>query len=174
VKRCSKCGETKPLDDFSRRADRPDGRQGWCRACHKAHRDRTIDPATEKERRRAYYQANKERINAKNGAWYAANRERALVQRREYHIRRTYGLSVEQYADLVRGGCDICGSGDNLHVDHDHSCCPRGSVTCGRCVRGVLCGPCNTALHKDVDLAWLESATSYLKRWQSKRERMGV
>lgn len=31
-----------------------------------------------------------------------------------------------------------------LVVDHDHTCCP-GSVSCGLCVRGFLCGQCNSA-----------------------------
>lgn len=30
---CPRCGETKILDDFGVSSTRPDGRQGFCRAC---------------------------------------------------------------------------------------------------------------------------------------------
>lgn len=32
-KRCSKCGETKPLGKFYRNRNTPDGRHSWCRSC---------------------------------------------------------------------------------------------------------------------------------------------
>lgn len=30
---CSKCGQEKPLDDFSRAKNRPEGRHDWCKGC---------------------------------------------------------------------------------------------------------------------------------------------
>ena len=61
-----------------------------------------------------------------------------------------YKVTPDAYAAALLRGCDICHEiKPQLHVDHDHSCCPNrggGSRTCGKCVRGFLCGPCNRAL----------------------------
>lgn len=40
--------------------------------------------------------------------------------------------------------CGACGAADDLKVDHDHACCPT-QRSCGRCIRGYLCHPCNAA-----------------------------
>lgn len=68
-----------------------------------------------------------------------------------------YGITKSQMAAMLleQDGCAICKTkqpaGDkNWHVDHDHSCCP-GTKTCGKCVRGVLCGYCNRALGQFMD-----------------------
>lgn len=61
--------------------------------------------------------------------------------------------------------CGICGTkpnGRNLHLDHDHTCCPS-EFSCGKCFRGILCGPCNAILgYARDDCGILESAIEYL------------
>lgn len=59
-----------------------------------------------------------------------------------------YSLTVETYDAMLaaQGGvCAICRKPctlyENLSVDHDHTCCPKGS--CGKCLRGLLCNNCN-------------------------------
>ncbi|MCH5645168.1 endonuclease VII domain-containing protein [Gordonia sp. ABSL49_1] len=80
---------------------------------------------------------------------------------------RRYGITPEEYSAALDRGCEICGDRpDSLHVDHDHSCCPsRKSTTCGGCVRGMICGPCNRALGmmRD-DPERLRRAILYLER----------
>jgi hypothetical protein len=83
-----------------------------------------------------------------------------------------YRLSLEAYRGLLRkqgGKCAICESESpadrrlgRFHVDHDHACCP-GSRSCGKCVRGLLCRGCNTALGNfGDDPERLIAAASYL------------
>lgn len=84
---------------------------------------------------------------------------------------RRYRITPEQYMEATARGCEICGSKDRqLHVDHDHKCCnPKKYRTCGECVRGLICGPCNRALRMfSDDVRSLESAIAYLTSYRKK------
>lgn len=81
-----------------------------------------------------------------------------------------YGLTPEQGAALYRGqgeSCAVCRTPrpiDELHIDHDHSCCPSGSQGCGNCVRGLLCSKCNNGIgYFGDDPSRLDAAAYYLR-----------
>ena len=140
LKTCSRCGQTKPLDAFHRNKSRRDGRAVRCKEC-------TRD-----------YDRNR----------YSANRDRV----RASQIKYKYGMTTDEYAAKLReqgGGCAICGktpeeNGRDLAVDHDHSCCP-GKRSCGKCVRGLLCGTCNRGIGNFKDSTeLLHAAVAYLRR----------
>jgi hypothetical protein len=72
-------------------------------------------------------------------------------------LRSRFHITVQDYDRLYaeqEGRCGICrkpGRGSarpngsrtpRLSVDHDRRCC-SGDMSCGRCVRGLLCGGCN-------------------------------
>lgn len=59
--------------------------------------------------------------------------------------RRNYGIDTPRFIEVLTSPCGICGATENLHIDHDHACCP-GAKSCGGCVRGALCGGCNLGL----------------------------
>jgi ribosomal protein L15E len=65
-----------------------------------------------------------------------------------------YGLSPERRAEMLaeqEGNCYLCSEpldlaeSRKIHVDHDHSCC-RGVRSCGKCIRGLACEPCNKGI----------------------------
>lgn len=91
---------------------------------------------------------------------------------RDKVLRRTYGITLDEYEAMAAaqgGKCAICDlppeNGGALHIDHDHACCPDRCMSCGECIRGLLCSPCNTALGllRD-DISRLSAAMDYLKR----------
>lgn len=77
----------------------------------------------------------------------------AEVRERQRTRLKKFGLTLEAYDALwvKQGGrCGICRKREEpgerrLAIDHDHACCP-GKGSCGKCVRGLLCSPCNTGL----------------------------
>lgn len=70
-KTCTKCGEAKPLEGFGRDRNRRDGLNPWCKCCNAANA-------------RRYGKANREAINAKQKAKYAADPESVCAKVRAY------------------------------------------------------------------------------------------
>jgi len=142
VKRCSKCGELKPLGEYYAAKGCKDGLRGDCKACFSA-------------RAKVRYAAKSDEIKAYVNAWRRENREHVRAWQKQYnagrkrenrdtHLRRTFGITLEDFEAMLAaqgGGCAICGrpapEGTSLHVDHDHE---TGVV------RGLLCFTCNGAL----------------------------
>lgn len=87
------------------------------------------------------------------------------VCRTHYATCNNYGLSPVQLQRIFDGGCEICDSAEDIHIDHDHLCCPVGNgKKCGLCVRGGLCGKCNMAIGALGDNAHLlRRAANYVE-----------
>ncbi len=122
LKVCSKCGVAKSADLFYQRHGRP-SRDSICSQC------------------RLNYAKNRRQSNS----------ETVRHNDRVNWIKKSYRMTIEEYDRLLtsQGGvCKICKcspSDTRFAVDHDHSCCP-GRKSCGKCIRGLLCGKCNKAL----------------------------
>src|SRR4051794_19963756 len=112
MKRCTKCGETKALTDFYADRNTRDGRRPDCKACNSAasaarHR---ANPEPARERVRKWQEANPERYAARQAEYRASGKKK--IADRKSHLKRTFGLTVEQYDEMLAaqgGGCAICG-----------------------------------------------------------------
>jgi hypothetical protein len=106
-----------------------------------------------------------------------ARRRELRLARAGRRVQVTYSLTPEQYDALYAfqgGRCAVCRRGKGtgrkrLAVDHDHACCV-GPTSCGKCVRGLVCGPCNDVLsHFRDDPTAFERGAEYLRQWPSQR-----
>ena len=148
---CRKCGETLPRESFHQDGKRVDGLYPWCKSCRRTYMG-SQPKRTPKFRTKAEYDVDY------LGKMTAATRDAKV--RRSY-LWATYRMTPEDYDALLsaQGGCcAICRTdhpgvssskfrNDNqrFSVDHDHSCCP-GKMSCGSCVRGLLCRNCNVGI----------------------------
>jgi hypothetical protein len=201
---CCRCKTVKPIDDFHKNAKGPHGRSRCCRSCMKEYQNaKRLQPKPElppdytkvcTRCRRTLPAASfvksaliSDGLNSWCRACVAEHHAKSEVRARmrELSRRATYNLTQDQHNALLaesNGRCAICGSEPEanrrqrgLAVDHDHACCP-GNRSCGRCVRGLLCAPCNMTLgrleSRGLDPgAWVASVQAYLTRHQ---ERQGL
>lgn len=126
TKTCTKCGETKPLSEFSKHRGQKDGLQSQCKGCHAslyAARREEIKTrvaayaATHKEeiktrgaayrakhkveikaRRAAHYATNKEKVKARVAAYAATHKERVAAYRAAYYAAHKEEISAQQAA----------------------------------------------------------------------------
>lgn len=91
-----------------------------------------------------------------------------------------HGLTIHNFIELYKkeqGCCATCGfsagkpydwsNRSGLCIDHNHNCCykSRGS-SCGSCIRGLLCAPCNSMLgyYEEFRRFEIERFNRYLDR----------
>lgn len=123
--------EGRPLAERKRvwRKDIPEG-LGWCSRC------KQLKPV--------------EQFLAKKSSGSYCKKCRA-IKAHATRLKGRYGLTPEEYQALLElqdGRCYICHNRPGvkrLSVDHDHKCC-AGEISCGECIRGLLCTRCNQYL----------------------------
>jgi hypothetical protein len=91
---------------------------------------------------------------------------------REAQLKSLFGLTAVGYAELLKkqnGLCAGCGRAQvefikTFCVDHSHNCC-SGKKSCGKCIRGLLCVPCNLILGYAKDkVQTLKNLITYLEK----------
>lgn len=116
---CPQCNETKPLSEFYKDSKRPIGVTSWCKLCTK-------------KRTKERYDRDSESFKKAHKKWVEKNKDKVKIQK----ITSKYKITEEEYNNIEKI-CVICGSTDNLRIDHNHNS--------GR-VRGMLCDHCNKGL----------------------------
>lgn len=104
---------------------------------------------TPQEKRKLYYQKNKEKIKLSVNQWKLKNKDLNLFHKQKYNLKKRYGLSWDNFVLLFEQQnkqCKICDVVLSLdfknknkfpHVDHCHN---TGKI------RGLLCNTCNVGL----------------------------
>lgn len=141
-KTCSKCGQSKDINQFYRLSSSPTGRNPQCKACYR-----------------------------QNGLrHYQRHRTKLIKQASVDNRRRKYGVTQEIFEALLAAQsyqCAICAvqlTSDRFslrpQIDHCHA---TGKV------RGILCSKCNTALGSFGDQEEiLLKAVQYLIKYRNK------
>ena len=130
MKACSRCGVTKPLDQFRKDANRPDGHRAACKACtnaeDKLYRDQTYDPARKAETAQRYRERHPESLTKQRQEY----REKYPERSRANNI---LNKAVARGSLERPGNCSWCGAEgrvEGAHVDYEHPydvrwLCPR-------------------------------------------------
>jgi hypothetical protein len=183
TKRCKKCKRELSLDKFNKRNRSADGLQAYCRECQLAYKPkrRLIEKICEHcgltFETKPTKNWDRQRFCNHDCQQLAYKPKRDLVEKnrpyrdqRESHLKRLYGLTLEDYESELHNqnhGCAICcqpetymskGKIIRLAIDHDHKT---------GCYRGLLCGRCNKGIGLFQDnIAILKQAIQYLEKFE--------
>lgn len=164
VKICRDCNLENPIAKYQPDKEYTDGRGSVCYDCrNKRRRPRQRQRYAEDSEYREQIKRDHKKRNDDNPGLTTI-----------YHRKVRFKMTLEDFDNLLckQGGvCAACGSshsgaiGKDWGVDHDHACC-SGKKTCGKCVRGILCNPCNLILGLAKDNPKiLDALASYLRNY---------
>lgn len=147
---CRFCGVV--VGDLNRHAYHARKRIRRCKACHKRITDEWKASHKDLLAERARVRNKKKRLA------YSPS------QKRDYHLRKNYGMTLTEYLELFRKqgeccanqGCRTTQPKSGWHLDHDHG---SGAI------RGILCSECNRLLGCGNDsVTVIRGAAEYLER----------
>ena len=170
MKMCRRCLTEKSYLEFHKNKQTKDGYSVYCKPCKSSIDKDWINSKPEqiekrKIRSREWQKNNPERYKECIDKWKENNLERKWILDKKSHLWTHYRMTIEDFQKMFfnqNGKCLVCEKEKKLVVDHDHSCCPK-KITCGKCIRGLVCTSCNTLLgyletHKNL----LSKAEKYL------------
>lgn len=148
MKTCTHCKKEKGIEMFFKDKQKKSGYSPVCKEC-------------KTQNNKKWAKNNPEKVTLVKDKWLSNNKEYRQIISLRSHLKRKYGLTIEQYEFLVEkqnGVCAICKKEDTigrLSVDHCHK---TGKI------RGLLCRNCNSmlGLAKESSIL-LRAGIDYLK-----------
>lgn len=173
TKTCSRCNQTKQLEDFGIHRKTSDGRYSQCLVCRRIARAEYRKYNVDKikiEQREAYLKNREQRI-AYATAQINANRERhakySSISKKRRHLqiaadtrRRNarkksngiYFISKKELKRLNKGPCFYCGSTQCITIDHVVAIARGGTDSIGNLVSA--CKSCNSQKRQLTIMEW--------------------
>lgn len=179
-KTCQRCTESKLHEKFGKDKSRRDGLFAYCKDCV------TEYEGGKRKEAAALSKIEYNRLRHESIRNDPVRHTETTLRNRNTWLVTKYGITLEAYDVIFKSQNDACGickrtpeevgvytRGGHLRplaVDHDHSCCPS-SVTCGKCIRQLLCHFCNLGLgyFSDNPQALLDAA-AYVMRHTNEKE----
>lgn len=119
AKKCTKCGEVKPLDEFYRDKKGIGGRLPRCKVCMRENIEK------QREAYRKWYRRNKEKHAKAMRGWVEKNRARKYETEQRRRARKrglpdnmTERRWEEILDDVFGGACALTGKTDDVHMEH--------------------------------------------------------
>jgi hypothetical protein len=171
MKMCRRCLTSKSFDKFHKSKNTKDGHSAYCKICKSQIDKDWINSNPEqiekrKHRSKQWQKDNPEKYRKAVAEWKKNNLEQKWILDKKSHLWTHYRMTIDDFIEAFEkqsGKCKICNLSKKLTVDHDHSCCSR-KLTCGKCVRGLICSSCNTMIGlANDDVVILKAAIKYLE-----------
>jgi hypothetical protein len=177
MKLCKRCFLEKNYNDFHKNKQTKDGYAVYCKPCKSATDKKWINSNPERVKKRNkkskdWRAANPLRSKELVAEWKEKNPDRKWILDKKSHLWTHYRLTIEDYQKIFNdqdGKCWICKESKKLVVDHDHDCCNK-KISCGKCIRGLICYNCNALvgfLERNISL--IDKASEYIKNFDKGR-----
>ena len=151
MKKCTRCGESKPLDQFHKNKRGRGGLRAQCKTCRAAYNCKWHADNSERVREtsRKWYAVNADRVLDYGRKWRKENPEAAqLIKRRHRALRLDNGvfeITPKELKRLLAEPCYLCGVAPSTDFEHIIPESKGGRWSIGN-ILGA-CGPCNGSKH---------------------------
>lgn len=115
MKRCTKCGEVKPVSEFSRNKSNKDGLEWWCKSCRAKNKRKYYEQNRSKvaEYKRKYYEQNADKVSDACHKYRERNLEKDAERKRKYYAcikRPSCPRAGGRGATFITFTCEVCGT----------------------------------------------------------------